>query len=43
MGAYKNPDFVQAENIRNTSELLRRTEAEIKIESFEHVLEKAKK
>lgn len=43
MGAYKNPDFVQAKNIRNTSELLRRTEAEIKVESFEHVLDKAKK
>jgi DNA adenine methylase len=43
MGAYKNPDFVQATNIRNTSELLRRTEAEIKLESFEHVLKKAKK
>lgn len=43
MGAYKNPDFVQATNIRNTSELLRKTEAEIQLESFEHVLAKAKK
>jgi len=43
MGNYKNPDFVQVKNIRNTSELLRRTEAEIKVESFEHVLTKAKK
>lgn len=43
MGKYKNPDFVQAENIFNTSDLLRKTEAEIKIESFEHVLDKAKK
>lgn len=43
MGAYKNPDFVQEQNIRNTSQLLRLTEAEIKVESFEHVLTKAKK
>lgn len=43
MGNYKNPDFVQEENIRNTSILLRKTEAEIRLESFEHVLAKAKK
>lgn len=43
MGAYKNPDFVQANNIRNTSRLLQLTEAEIRVESFEHVLDKAKK
>lgn len=42
MGAYKNPDYVQETNILNTSELLNRTKAEIKVESFEHVLDKAK-
>jgi DNA adenine methylase len=42
MGNYKNPDFVQEENIRNTSILLLKTEAEIKVESFEHVVKKAK-
>jgi len=42
MGNYKNPDFVQEKNIRNTSTLLIKTEAEIKIESFEHVAKKAK-
>ncbi|MBP9811864.1 DNA adenine methylase [Candidatus Gracilibacteria bacterium] len=41
MGAYKNPDYVQEENIRNTSLLLNKTEAEIKVESFEHVCDKA--
>lgn len=42
MGKYKNPDFIQETNIRNISELLKRTDAEITCQSFEHVLEKAK-
>jgi site-specific DNA-adenine methylase len=42
MGAYKNPDYVQEENITNVSKLLNATEAEIQVESFEHVLDKAK-
>lgn len=40
---YSNPDFVQEENILNTSELLNETKAEIKLQSFEKVLENAKK
>jgi site-specific DNA-adenine methylase len=43
MGAYKNPDFIQEENIMNVSRLLNQTEAEIQVESFEHVLDKAEK
>lgn len=43
MGSYKNPDYVQEENIINVSKLLNATESEIETESFEHVLEKAKK
>ncbi len=40
---YKNPDIVQKENILNASKLLNKTKAEIKLQSFEQVLEKAKK
>ncbi len=40
---YKNPDIVQKENILNTSKLLNKTKAEIKLQSFKKVLEKAKK
>jgi len=40
---YSNPDYVQKENILNTSELLNKTKAEIKLQSFEKVLTKAKK
>ena len=40
---HTNPDFVQRENILNTSELLNKTKAEIKLQSFEKVLTKAKK
>ncbi|PIE85256.1 modification methylase [Candidatus Gracilibacteria bacterium] len=42
-GKYKNPDIVQKENILNASKLLNKTKAEIKLQSFEQVLEKAKK
>lgn len=42
MWSYKNPDFVQKENILNTSKLLNKTKAEIKLQSFEKVLDKAK-
>ena len=42
MGAYKNPDFIQEENILNTSKLLNETKAIIKFQSFEKVLENAK-
>jgi|SaaInlStandDraft_5_1057022.scaffolds.fasta_scaffold02223_2 DNA adenine methylase len=42
-GKHTNPDFVQKENILNTSELLNKTKAEIKLQSFEKVLTKAKK
>jgi len=38
---YKNPDFIQKENILNTSRLLNETEAQIKLQSFEKVLENA--
>lgn len=41
MGNYKNPDFIQKVNILNTSKLLKQTKAEIKMQSFEKVLEKA--
>jgi len=39
---YSNPDFVQEENILNTSKLLNETQAKIKLQSFEKVLENAK-
>ena len=42
-GKYSNPDIVQRENIINASELLNKTNAEIKLQSFEKVLAKAKK
>lgn len=38
---YTNPDFIQKENILNTSKLLNKTDAQIKLQSFEKVLEKA--
>ena len=41
-GKYNNPDIVQRENIINTSKLLNKTKAEIKLQSFEKVVEKAK-
>ena len=41
MWAYKNPDFVQKQNLLNTSKLLNKTKAEIKLQSFEKVLENA--
>ena len=40
---YKNPDFVQEENILNVSKLLNKTQAKIKVASFEKVLENVKK
>jgi len=40
---HTNPDYVQKENILNTSELLNKTKAEIKLQSFEKILTKAKK
>lgn len=40
---YSNPDYVQKENILNTSKLLKKTKAEIKLQSFEKVLNKAQK
>lgn len=42
MGAYKNPDFVQEENILNTSKLLKQTKAIVKLQSFSEVLKNAK-
>ncbi len=42
-GKYKNPDFVQKENILNVSKLLNKTEARIELQSFEKVLENAQK
>ena len=41
-GKYDNPDIVQRENIINTSKLLNKTKAEIKLQSFEKILTKAK-
>jgi len=38
---YKNPDFVQEENILNVSKLLNKTQAKIEVASFEKVLENA--
>lgn len=43
MWSYKNPDFIQRENITNTSKLLNKTKADIKLQSFEKVLDNAKK
>ncbi len=40
---YNNPDIIQRDNIINTSRLLNNTKAEIKLQSFEKVLTKAKK
>ena len=40
-GKYKNPDFIQKENILNVSKLLNKTQAQIKLASFEKVLENA--
>ena len=40
---YTNPDFVQEENILNTSKLLNETNAKIKLASFEEVLKNASK
>lgn len=42
MWAYNNPDIIQRENILNVSKLLNKTKAEIKLQSFEKVVEKAK-
>lgn len=40
---YSNPDYVQKENILNTSKLLKKTRAVIKLQSFEKVLDNAQK
>ena len=40
-GKYSNPDIVQRETILNASALLNKTQAEIKLQSFEAVLQKA--
>ena len=40
-GKYKNPDFIQKENILNVSKLLNKIQAQIKLASFEKVLENA--
>jgi len=42
-GRYKNPDFVQEENILNVSKLLNKTQAQIEVASFEKVLTNVKK
>lgn len=39
---YINPNYIQKENILNTSKLLNKTKAEIKLQSFEEVLNKVK-
>lgn len=41
MWAYKNPDFVQKENIMNVSKLLNETKASIKLQSFDEVVRNA--
>lgn len=41
MWKYTNPDFIQKSNILNTSKLLKKTKAEIKVQSFEKVLDHA--
>ena len=38
---YKNPDIVQKENILQASQLLNKTKAEIKLQSFEKVIDNA--
>ncbi len=38
---YSNPNFIQKENILNTSKLLNKTKAQIKLQSFEKVLKNA--
>lgn len=38
---YKNPDYIQKENLLNASQLLNQTNAEIKLQSFEKVLKQA--
>ncbi len=38
---YSNPDFIQKDNILNTSKLLNETQAQIKLASFEKVLKNA--
>jgi len=43
MWNYSNPDYVQEENIRNTSRLLNEVKAEIKLQWFDKVLDNAKK
>ncbi len=40
---YKNPDFVQKENILNLTKLLNKLQVNIEVNSFEKVLEHAKK
>lgn len=42
MWSYKNPDYVQEENIMNVSKLLNETQADIRVEGFEHVLDNDK-
>lgn len=42
IGSYKNPDFVQKENIQSVSKLLKKTKATIKLQSFDSVLKNAK-
>ncbi len=42
MWSYKNPDFIQKENILNVSKLLNRTKAIIKFQSFDKVLDNVK-
>jgi DNA adenine methylase len=41
-GAYTNPDFVQLKNIIRASRVLNDTKADLKVQSFEKVLEEAK-
>jgi DNA adenine methylase len=40
---YSNPDYIQKENILNSSKLLNETRSVIKLQSFEKVLDNAKK
>jgi len=42
LGSYTNPDFVQKENILNSSKLLNKTDAIIKLQSFTQVLKNVK-
>lgn len=41
-GSYKNPDFVQEENILNTSKLLNKVKAEIQVLDFQNIVSKVK-